>query len=206
MKATRGYPRVAPLLAVAALVIVMLATAACGTPTSATTTKTYTSKDYGYTFLYPKDWRVADQTSVGDTAGGTSVSEIGVLDPAGATAGSELIDTAIVSIYKLNATIVASMMPDVRKEVETVLASIESQQSDIKTLNALSEITINGMSGFKVTYSLTKSGTPITSTMYFLFSGNIEYQVTVQAADPNWGKDKPIFDAMMASFQPGPSK
>ncbi len=42
--------------------------------------------------------------------------------------------------------------------------------------------------------------------MYFLFSGNVEYQISVQAADPDWTKDKPIFDAMIASFQPGPSK
>ena len=222
MKSRRGSSRLAALLAPIVLVVTILAVTACGGTTAASTTvsqasgstsataqpantKTYTSKTEGYSFLYPKSWEVADQTSVGVTAGGSSVSEIGVADPAGTSAGGEKIDVAIVSVYKLTATIDASVMPDVRTEVEQVLSNIESQTPDIKTLDALSQVSFNNMLGFEVTYSFAKSGAPVTSTMYFLFSGNVEYQISAQAADPNWAKDKPIFDAMIASFRPGPS-
>ena len=223
VKAPPRCSQVAPLIASAALLTVVVAATACGSsPSPATTatkvsgstlaifqagtTKTYTSQQDGYTFLYPKNWAVADQTSVDATAGGSAVSQTGIADPAGAEAGGQKIDVAIIGVYKLTATISAVMMPQARKEVESVLSSIESQASGIKTLEALSQISINGMAGFKVTYSLPKDGVPLTSTMYFLFSGNVEYQVSVQASDAHWANDKPIFDAMMASFKPGPSK
>ena len=222
MKSRRRSGPLAALLAPIVLVVTILSVTACGGTTAASTTvsqasgstsataqpantKTYTSKTEGYSFLYPKSWEVADQASVGVTAGGSSVSEVGVADPAGASAGGEKIDVAIVSVYKLTATIDASVMPDVRTEVEQVLSNIESQTPGIKTLDALSQVSFNNMLGFEVTYSFAKSGAPVTSTMYFLFSGNVEYQISAQAADPNWAKDKPIFDAMIASFRPGPS-
>jgi hypothetical protein len=73
----------------------------------------------------------------------------------------------------------------------------------MKVVEALAETTVAGMSGFKVTYSFNKNGAPAVSTMYFLFSGAVEYQVTVQAAEKNWGADKLVFDALLASFKPG---
>ena len=188
VKAPPRCSQVAPLIASAALLTVVVAATACGSSpspattasqvggsTSATfqagTTKTYTSQQDGYTFLYPKRWAVADQTSVDATAGGSAVSQTGIADPAGAEAGGQKIDVAIIGVYKLTATISAVMMPQARKEVETVLSSIESQASGIRTLEALSQISINGMSGFKVTYSLPKDGVPLTSTIYFLLAG-----------------------------------
>ena len=41
------------------------------------------------------------------------------------------------------------------------------------------------------------------TTSYFIFSGNIEYQLVLQAASENWEKDQAVFDAFLASFKPG---
>ena len=98
MKSRRRSGPLAALLAPIVLVVTILAVTACGGTTAASTTvsqasgstsataqpantKTYTSKTEGYSFLYPKSWEVADQASVGVTAGGSSVSEVGVADP-----------------------------------------------------------------------------------------------------------------------------
>lgn len=194
-----------PLLSAVVLACVLLSAAvlvgACGS--AATGVKTYTDADYGYSFEYPAGWKLQKDDSAEISAGGDAVGNVGVYDPKGAVAQGSAIDLAQVSVYKLTVTIDDSMMPLLKTEVESVLAGLESQASDIKTVEALAETTAGGMSGFKVTYSFTKNAAPAISTMYFLFSGAMEYQVTVQAAEENWSADKPVFDALLASFKPG---
>lgn len=169
-------------------------------------TKTYTDTDYGFSFAYPADWQLQEGDSSDVTAGGNAAKSVGVFDPEGAVADDTYIDLAQVSVYELNLTVDESMMPEIQAEVEQVLASLESQATDMETIEALSEAKVAGMSGFKVTYSFSKSGAPVTSTLYFLFSGDIEYQLTLQAATENWETNAPVFDALVASFQPGPAE
>ena len=197
------------LLSVVVVGLVLLtatfAVGACGSSggSAGSDLKTYTDADYGYSFQYPAGWEVQKGDSADVTAGGSAAGSVGVFNPDGAVAGDTYIDLAQVSVYELNVTIDESMMPAVKTEVEAVLASLESQASDMKIVEALTETTASGMSGFKVTYSFSKNGAPATSTLYFLFTGNIEYQVTLQAASENWEADKPLFDALLASFKPG---
>ncbi len=169
-------------------------------------TKTYTDTDYGFSFDYPADWQLQEGDSSDVTAGGSAAKSVGVFDPEGAVADDTYIDLAQVSVYELNLTVDESMMPEIQAEVEQVLASLESQATDMETIEALSEAKVAGMSGFKVTYSFFKSGAPVTSTLYFLFSGDIEYQLTLQAATENWETNAPVFAALVASFQPGPAE
>jgi len=186
---------------VCVLVLAAVIVGACGS--TATGVKTYTDTDYGYSFEYPAGWQVQEGASADVTAGGSAAASVGVYDPKGAVAQDTYIDLAEVSVYKLNVTIDDSMMPEVKSEVESVIAGLESQASDMKTIEALAETTVGGMSGFKITYTFSKNAAPVTSTLYFLFSGAVEYQVTVQAADENWSAKKPAFDALLASFKPG---
>jgi hypothetical protein len=131
---------------------------------------------------------------------------VGVFDPKGAKAGDTYIDLMLVSVYKLNATVDDSLLPQLKSEIESVLKSLESQGTGMKVQEALAETTAAGMKGYNVTYTFTKDGAPCTSTLYFLFDGNMEYQLTTQAADENWAADQPIFDAMIASFKPASAK
>ena len=57
-----------------------------------------------------------------------------------------------------------------------------------------------GLKGYTTRYTFTKEGVPTTSTLYFLFKGNMEYQMSIQASTVNWEKNQPIFAAMVASF------
>ena len=168
---------------------------------AAADTKTYTDATYGYSFAYPSSWKVQGGATPDVTAGGTTVGGVGVFDPKGAVAGSTYIDLMMVSVYKLKAVVDDSIMPQVKTEVESVLASLESQDSSVKVEKALAETTAAGMKGYTVTYSLTKDGAPVMSTLYFLFSGNMEYQLAPQASTKNWTADQPVFDAMIASFK-----
>jgi hypothetical protein len=197
-----------------ALLLAAFALPACGSSSggSGTTsvgsgdTKTYTDADYGYIFEYPTSWKIQKDTSVDVSAGAASTGGVGVLDPKGAKAGGSYVDLMLVSVYKLTVTVDESVLPQLKSEIESILGSLESQGTDMKVEKPLAETTAAGMNGYNVTYSFTKDGTPCTSTLYFLFDGNMEYQLTTQASNENWPTDQPIFDAMIASFKPAPAK
>lgn len=199
------------------LLAIVVALTGCGGSDAGTTTsggsssastaedsslKTYSNGEYSYSFKYPDTWTLQEGSTADVSAGGTSVADVGLYDPKGTIAQDTYIDMAQISVYKLNVTVDDSVMADIKTEVENVLSSLESQAGEIKTVEALAETTVNGMAGFKITYSLTKENAPVVSTLYFLFSGNMEYQVTVQASQENWAAKKPIFDALIASFKP----
>lgn len=164
--------------------------------------KTYSNGEYSYSFQYPKTWTLQEGSTADVSAGATAVATVGLYDPDGAVAQDTYIDMAQISVYKLGTTVDDSMMPEVKTEVENVLSGLESLAGEITTVEALAETKINGMSGYKITYSLTKETAPVVTTLYFLFFGNMEYQVTVQASKENWDAKKAIFDAMLASFKP----
>ncbi len=164
--------------------------------------KTYSNGQYRYSFQYPGSWKLQEGVSADVSAGGSAAANVGVYDPDGAVAEDTYIDMAQISVYELNTTVDESMMAEIKGEVEGVLASLESQAGDLQTVEALTETTVNGMSGFKVTYSFAKNGAPVQSTLYFLFSGDLEYQVTVQAAQDHWEAKKPVFDGIIASLKP----
>ena len=196
----------------AMLVILALSLPACGSGGSATTAanaaevKTYTDPDYGYSFAYPASWQIQQDTSVDVSAGGTVAGSVGVFDPEGAKAGDTYIDLMLVSVYKLTITVGDSNLAQIKSEIESVLQSLEGQGGDMKRERPLTETSAAGMTGYEVTYSFTKEGVPCTSTLYFLFNGNMEYQLTTQASTENWEADQPIFKAMISSFKPGPTQ
>jgi hypothetical protein len=207
----RSLVALTALLALLAMAIVLSACGSSagtsgGTSGGSGDTKTYTDSSYGYSFAYPASWQTQNDTSVDVTAGANAAGGVGVFNPHGAKAGSIYIDLLLVSVYKLTKTIDDSMLPQLKSEIESVLQSLESQGPDLKVEQALAETTAAGMKGYDVTYSFTKDGAPCTSTLYFLFNGNIEYQLTTQASNDNWAADQSIFDAMIASFKPGTSQ
>jgi hypothetical protein len=191
------------------------ATSAPGTTTAeeettataaAAKTSTYTDPDYGYSFDYPASWKIQKQPTVDVTAGGAAVEGVGAIDPRGATLDGSYIDMMLLSIFKLKVTVHDSMIPQLKGEIESVIRTMEGQEPSAKVEEALAETTAARMKGYRVTYTFTRGDTPVTSTLYFLFSGNIEYQLTTQAATGNWNTDHPIFDAMIASLKPGPAR
>jgi hypothetical protein len=84
-----------------------------------------------------------------------------------------------------------------------VVAGLQSQGNDTQVVEALSQTTAAGMPGFKTTLTVVTDGVPVTSTMYFLFSGEKEYQLTLQAATENWQAKLPTLEAILSSFRPG---
>ncbi len=168
--------------------------------------KTYTDKTYGFSFAYPEEWKLQEGAAADISAGSGAKAGVGVFDPKGTKVNDRYIDMMQVAVYELRVTIDESMMSDVKTELEVVLGQLQGQDASMKMQGDLTQTTVSGLPGFVVTYTFDQDGEPATSTLYFLFDGAIEYQVTVQAATKDWPKYKALFDSMVASFKPGAAK
>jgi hypothetical protein len=183
-----------------ALVVVMGATAS-----ACSGTKMYTDTAYGYSFAYPDDWKVkAGTTDV--TAGGAVSGNVGVYNPAGTEVDQSFVDLALIMVYNLQDAVPEPWVPSVQTELQKVLSSLEKQTAGVNVEQPLKQAEAGGLKGYSVTYTFTKSGTPMRSTLYFLFDGTREYELNEQAAVAAWDRTKPDLDEIIASFKPGKIK
>jgi uncharacterized protein YndB with AHSA1/START domain len=198
VKRARGFI----VTGVVALAIVLLAAvlAGCGSDE-----KLYTDSTHGYSFTYPNGWKVQEGTS-DVTAGGQSTGNVGVYDTNGTKVGNTYVDLAMVMVYKLSFTVDDPWSSDIKTELEGVLTALENQTTDVQVEKALSQTTTAGLKGYSITYTFTKDGTAMRSTLYFLFDGTMEYELTEQAAVSAWETTKPALDGIVSSFKPGRAK
>lgn len=167
-------------------------------------TETYTDADYGYSFDYPSDWKL-DEDSSAEVEGGIAASKgVSVHDPEGIRSEGYYVDLFQVSIYELNITVDESTLPEIKPQLEEMIAGIGSQDSSWKTLEPLADAEVSGLSGFKTQVTHLMDGKQVNSQLYFLFDGNTEYELMLQAATESWDSIQPDFDAILASFKPGP--
>lgn len=164
---------------------------------------TYTDPGYGYSFSYPSSWQVEDDYRLEATGGASASGSIAVIDPDGAMAGDYHIDLVEISVYELNTTVDETMLPQVKAEVESVLADIAGQDDTWRTVEPLSDTTVADIKGFRTTVGYDMDGVATTAMLYFLFNGDLEYELMLQAADESWGDKRADFDAIVASFVPG---
>jgi hypothetical protein len=170
--------------------------------------QTYTDPDYGYSFQYPGDWKMDESSSAEVTSGTGSSGAVSVFDTDGATAedpsGDDYyVDLFQVSVYELDVAVDESMMPEIKTEMQGLLTDLASQGGGWQMVEDLSQTTVGGMFGYRTSYTFTMDGTPTTCTFFFVFEGNIQYQLTTQAATENWEAKQTEFDAIVASFKPG---
>ena len=168
-------------------------------------TKTYTDPDYGYSFDYPADW-VLQQSLVGEDAASYSAPGTAfVFGPYASTdTGGYSLDMMGVVVHDSGSTIDESMLPEIETYLESYLADYTSSLPGSQIIEALSEITVSGLNGFKATITDSFEDTPLTSTLYWLFGQTLEYDLMLQAKTANmWALDDD-FAAFTASFRPGP--
>jgi hypothetical protein len=194
MRSRRSVALAVAIVAVALVVLV----AACGGggPTS------YTSKDFKFQFTYDSSV-LTESTSMttAGAAGGKSVFDVGFLDPKGTKTGGEYRDGLVVSVYKLNATVTDAMLPEVKTELEGVLPQLEQSLGSGTKLSSLAAVDLNGVKGFSSDASFTMDKIPFKATLYFLINGNLEYQISAQAAESKWTTMQPVFKTIMDSFK-----
>ena len=188
-------------LAVLTIVLLAMVLSACGS-----SAKTYTDSSYGYSFSYPAGWKIQTGATSDATAGSSAAGAVAVYNSAGTTVDKIYVDLAMVMVYKLTVAVADPWSPQTQAQLEGLVTDLQGQTSDAKVEQALEQTTEAGLKGYAVTLTFTKGGRPMRSTLYFLFDGTIEYQVTQQAAVATWQATKPALDNIVATFKPGPAK
>jgi hypothetical protein len=195
VKRARGF--IVTGIVVLAVALFAAVLAACGSDE-----KLYTDSTYGYSFAYPSGWKVQEGTSA-VTAGGQSSGSVGVYDSNGTKVGNTYVDLAMIMVYNLSLKVDDPWSSEIQSELEDVLTALENQTADVQVEKALSQTTTAGLKGYSITYTFTKDGTAMRSTLYFLFDGVMEYELTEQAAVSVWDTKKPVLDAIIGSFKAG---
>jgi hypothetical protein len=168
--------------------------------------KTYTDTAYGFSFDYPGDWRVSTSETAEVTSGADPTQVVTVGDPNGKVVGNTGVDMLMVRVYELNRAIDEASLSSVLPDLEGLIADSQSQDPTFKIDSPLAETTVGTIPGYQVTGSFDwDADTPVKTTLYFLFAGNIEYQLSVQASTETWEADQAVFDAFIASFKLGTS-
>jgi hypothetical protein len=166
--------------------------------------ETYNDSVYGFSFDYPAQWKVVTSDTAGASSGAEPAAVVTVGDPGGARDGNTGLDLFMVRVYELTQVVDESMLPEVLPVLESLVADLERQDPTWKVEEPLAETTLGGVPGYQSTSSFrSDAGTPVRTTSYFLFAGDIEYQLVLQASIENWEKDQAVFAAILASFQTG---
>lgn len=169
-------------------------------------TKTYADPVYGFSFDYPADWQVVAADTAGVSSGADPVTSVTVGDPRGARVDKTRLDLVMVRVYELNEVVDQSLLPEVLPLLESLMADVQSQDPTWRVEEPFVETNVGGIPGYKNTSSFDwDAETTLRTTSYFLFAGDIEYQLVLQAAAENWETDQAVFDAILASFRAGGS-
>jgi len=186
---------VAALVAVAALTGLLVG--ACGGGI-----KTYSSDTYRFSLSYDSgQFTESTDTSAQGSTGGGSVFSVGFMDPSGTKSGDTYRDGMVVSVYKLTTKVTESMLPLVKTELEKLLPQLASSLGSDTKIGSLEAADVNGTKGYQAEASYTMEGTPFKARLYFLINGELEYQVSMQAADARWSELEPKFQEVIDSFK-----
>jgi hypothetical protein len=190
------------VLAIALTIAILGLAAGCGGDSGSV--KTYTDSAYGFSFDYPGDWQVGTTEAAGATSGADPTEVVTAGDPNGKMVGNTGVDIFMVRVYELAQAVDEATLTEVLPVLEGLVADFQSQDPTFKVDSPLAKTTVGTIPGYQVTGSFDwDADTPVKSTMYFLFAGNIEYQLSVQASADTWAAHQTEFDALIASFKPG---
>lgn len=164
-----------------------------------TSTKTYTSDQYGFTVTY-SDRLEQGEPAEGTGAGGSSVFDVVFADKSGPVVTDRYVNAVQVSVYELAREVDPAEVPDLESELQGVVDEMMTSLSTAVIVEPLSAVEVNGVPGFALKYTYTEEGTDITAVTYFLFNGRYEYQITAQATTADWETMKGDLEAAVQSF------
>jgi hypothetical protein len=169
-----------------------LTTAGCGQGNGApaddavtTPTRTYTNDRYGFTITVDSELRQGEPTAQ-TSAGGEAVLSVVFADEHGPTISGRYVNAIQVSVYELARSLEPAEVPQLRQEVESIVDQLMSSVPSADVVEPLREAEIDGVPGFRFTYTYEEAERRLTAVTFFLFKGRTEYQITTQAASDDW--------------------
>jgi len=175
-------------------------TAEASTAVPADTT-TYTSDQFGFSFQYAPPFEEKSDTTWEAQSEASSADTVAVFDVDGTQVGGQYRDAFVVNTYQLNTEITDENLEQVATELEQSVIPQLEQSTDDMQISELVSTEVNGLKGYQADATFTVEGTPMTSTLYFLFDGDLEFQLLAQSATDRWSELQPTFETMVNSFQ-----
>jgi hypothetical protein len=163
--------------------------------------KTFTSDKYGFSFQYAPPFEEKSDTTWQAESEASAADTVAVFDVEGTQVGGQYRDAFVVNTYQLNTEITDENLDQVATELEQNVIPQLEQSSDEMQISELVSTEVNGLKGFQADATFSVDGTPMSSTLYFLFDGNLEFQLLTQSATDRWEELQPTFTAMVDSFQ-----
>jgi hypothetical protein len=198
--ARRAAHRSAGRIVGACVLLVVVALAVMLSGCGATTTKTYTDADFGFSFGYPDNWDI-DAVKPADLPEGVSKS-IGAFDPNGTTRDDLGLDFVSVDVYEIDPS--AGLTIDTLKtEFESWLADAKGFYATMEIVEAIAPAKVGGVDGYKATYTFTDQGIELRTTEYVLLADTAMYDLYLEAGKDKWAGDQEIFNTFLTTFKPG---
>lgn len=162
--------------------------------------QTYTSDQYGYSYQYAAPFELKPDATLDASTDKGAAETSAVFDTDGAKVNGQYRDAFMVSVYQLNTTIDESNIDQVATELEQSVLPQLQKSADNMQYGQLTSTDVNGIPGYQVDATFDADGTPMKTTLYFLFDGQTEYQLLTQATADNWDQLQPNFEQMVNSF------
>lgn len=162
-------------------------------------TRTYTNDQYHFSITYDTVF-VQGKSSGGNTSGSGSVFDIAFASTSGAKIDGKYIDGIQISVYKLARAVKPAEVPGLKKQFANVVDELLATLPSAKIVQPLQLTAINGVPGFKLSYTFAQQGVDIAAVSYFLVKGQYEYEVTGQASKTEWTALSPKLQAAIQSF------
>ena len=201
-----GTRRLPAAFAIAVLAVLVVGTVvACGGGGGGGLT-TYTNKDYKFSLTYDSSL-LKENTAVTtkSSAGASAALRVGFVDPKGTKTDGDYRDGVVVLVYKLSQTITDSVLPSVKDYLSTtLLPQLATGYGSSATIGKLADTQLNGTKGFVTSSSFSMGGTQFKARLYFMFQGNVEYQLTMQSATSRWAELQPQLQKVIDSFKVTP--
>jgi len=159
-----------------------------------------TSKKYGLAIRYPLGWvSSAREIKAGDKAGSALIS-ITWADPKGKVVGGGFVDLLHVSVYALSRPVKPGDVTRYKGDFKAIAYSMIKGLPGLALSGPIKPVTVNGTTGFQVTYAYQVSGTRAGAMSYLLPKGKYAYWVTGQSSAATWSTSWTKLTPAMASF------
>jgi uncharacterized RDD family membrane protein YckC len=148
-----------------ALVAVLLALSAYYASVTGNAAKTY--QGHGVSFEYPAGWQEASNIDIA-AGGGNALwrTAVGV--------GTDKVSSVRVEAYRLGTSVTAENLAEVKPEAATAVRQLLEQLSGA-VQSGPEELTVGGLPGLRFRGTATINGTPIETTVIFVFDHTTQY-------------------------------
>lgn len=183
--------------ALAAVVMLGAVASACGgAPASVTSSAPavtastfsvahYTNDEHGFAIDYPEGFAKLEMPADGADPK-APLFDVFFADPEGAQISGKTVDTLEVAVYGMSAAPTEADFDENKADFEAMLAVLVGELPDLKVVEPIAWITVDGRPAVTQTYTYTISGHDVAASAELVFKAEKAYLVRAQAARETW--------------------